>query len=72
MDIEEHAEKWADNHLNNPENSAKTIRDKLISAYLAGVQQVRQDYAPMPGDDFEARRAAYVERWADRTASRIE
>ena len=66
MDIEERAEKWADNHLNNPENSAQTVRDKLITAYLAGVTQVRQDYAPMPGDDFEARRATYVEPWEHR------
>ena len=49
MDIEERAEKWADNWLSDPQYPDKTMRESLIAAYLAGVNQVRSDYEDYRG-----------------------
>lgn len=50
MDIEERAEKWADEYISDPQYPDKTMRESLIAAYMAGVNQVRRDY-----EDYRAR-----------------
>lgn len=46
MDIEERAEKWADDWANDPFNDCpgRSNRDDLIEAYLAGSAQTQADY----------------------------
>ena len=44
MDIEERAEKWVNEHVDNPGALTPETRQLLVDAYLAGSAQTQRDY----------------------------
>lgn len=44
MDIEDRAEKWVNEHVNDPGTLTPETRRLLVEAYLAGAAQTQRDY----------------------------
>jgi len=44
VDMQERAAKWINDHVLAPETLTGTMRQHLISAYLAGAAQAQRDY----------------------------